>query len=132
MTEEKLRLHIEGHSSNAHSPFKVPEGYFDTLCDRIMERLPEQEKPRRTFLMRLMTLRALRHAIATAAACLVAAVIIQTSVHYYRSLQKNETISAAITEEIIKEYQDEEYVEQALDYAMIDNHEIAIYLTSCE
>lgn len=130
MTEEKLRLHIEGKSSKAHSPFKVPEGYFDTLCERIMERLPEKEEPQRTLLMRLTTRRSLRHAIATAAACLIAAIITQTSVHYYRSQQKNEMTSAAVTEDILRAYEDEAYVDEALDYAMIENHEIAAYLTT--
>ena len=36
------------------SPFTVPEGYFDQLTDRIMERVEEEKKPQRPRIIQMM------------------------------------------------------------------------------
>jgi hypothetical protein len=41
MKEEKLLLEKMGR----HEPFTVPDGYFDSLTERVMSRLPEKEAP---------------------------------------------------------------------------------------
>ena len=44
MTEERLKHYIEEkRQGKSHEVFKVPEGYFDNLCDRVMSQLPEKQ-----------------------------------------------------------------------------------------
>lgn len=133
MTEEKLKQYLAEKRTAARSaagqsdvsPFKVPDGYFDTLCDSIMDKLPTVEvtkKPR----MVLLRKRFWQHAAAT----IFAVTAISLALYESSTNEKPSTItSASITEDIIHSYEDDNYVDEALDYAMIDNSEIAAYLT---
>lgn len=133
MTEEKLKKYLAEKSATEHheagcqapSPFKVPDGYFDTLCDRVMSKLPEVEEKKKTRLLQLP-----RHFWQHAAATLFAVATISLAL-YESSLNKPDqvAVNATISEEIIQSYEDDSYVNEALDYAMIDNSEIAAYLT---
>lgn len=134
MTEETLKQYFAKERSKtgftapngtAESPFKVPEGYFDTLCDSIMNNLSTTEtksKPRILVLRK----RFWQHAAAT----LIAVSTIGMAL--YESVKNDEQITSDksyFTEEIIQSYEDDNYVNDALDYAMIGNDEIAEYLT---
>jgi len=105
--------------------YKVPEGYFDTLTDRIMANIPE--KPVQQRKARIISLTSkVKYAIA---ACFVAAVIGGTTYQLYKEsnsiaeLEKN----AASTPSTIT--YDEEYVNDYMDYAMIDGNDIYEYLS---
>lgn len=140
MTEEKLKQFIAERRINRmpetgrseSSPFKVPEGYFDTLCDSILDKLPTAEVSKKP---RYITLR--RRFFEHAAALLfvigtISLAIYESSINTPAdtSIDKDKfsPVSIAITDDIIESYQDDKYVDDALDYAMIENNEIAAYL----
>lgn len=91
------------------NPFKVPEGYFEGLTQNVMQNIKTHEiqkkKNRRFKIYR-----------ATAA---IAIILVIAGVSLY-------TINAH-QEKVIAEEQSQ-YMEQALDYAMISNDEIYSYL----
>lgn len=95
------------------NPFRVPDGYFDSLTDRIMASLPREEKKPARRLWRW-----------AAAACLAGAIAIGG---YYSLRQTTDAPQTASVEQTESDYMDE-----ALDYALVDNQEIAAYLTSNE
>lgn len=89
--------------------FAVPEGYFDKLPGRVVERIARR-KQRRSLVWRW------------AAAC-VLAVGLWAGGMLCMNWQQSRTVQ---TEEEIQ------YIEDALDYSMIDNMSIASYLTEAE
>ena len=111
-------------SANGKNPFRVPEGYFDTLPQRVMERIKEegqagQPKRRRKsrFFIRL-----------TAAAVLtgffsLAGLMIYEQSHPLTSSQAPTALASA---------QEMEFADELLDYAMLDNNDIEYYLTEAE
>lgn len=85
-------------------PFTVPEGYFDSLPGRVMSRIAER-KHRRRLVWRWA-------AAAVLAGCVaVGGMFFET--HYNTQIAETE---------------DNQYIEDALDYSMIDNMSIASYL----
>ena len=83
------------------NPFKVPDGYFETLAETAMSSLPEEHHRRR---------RLWRYA---AAACFLAA--LTTTILFFGN---------GITEEQQVAQSKEMDIEQVADYVMIDNHDI--------
>lgn len=125
MTEEKLKQYIEGQrSSRTTEPFKVPEGYFDTLCDRVMSQLPEQQQTIR----RTLIPRAWRYAAAAVVVGVVACVgVLIPHLNKRSSTQLAQDQSEVETAERMA--MDEEYFNDVLDYSMLNNNDIAYYLT---
>lgn len=133
MTEENLKKYLAEKSAAEHpntecqapSPFKVPDGYFDTLCDSVMSKLPEAKEKKKPYLLQLPK-RFWQHAAAT----LFAVATISLAL-YEAFLNKADqvAVNTTISDDIIQSYEDDSYVNEALDYAMIDNSEIAAYLT---
>lgn len=114
MTKEETRIHeLEGQQN----PFRVPEGYFENFNERLLARLPQQQQPRKV--VRLMP-RVWRYAAA------IVVVLGVGSALYFN--HKTTTPSYAYNEEAAQE----EYYNQVLDYAMVDNMEIAAYLTEAD
>lgn len=110
-TKEEMKLHELGANKN---PFRVPEGYFENFNERLAARLPQQEQKAKT--IRLMP-RVWRYAAAVV-------VILGVSLALFLNHDKHETIVAETTQE--------EYYNEALDYIMVGNMEIAEYLTEAE
>ena len=102
MNEEK---YIEERMAK-QNPFKVPEGYFDSFAEHVMVLLPE-EKPK----AKRMVIRAWMYA----AACLL---VILFSATVYFSNQNNDTQEAPAVAV------SDQYIDEAVDYAMIDNDDI--------
>lgn len=90
-------------------PFTVPEGYFEGLTERVMNRVAQRK--RRRLVWRWV-----------AAAVLVGCVV--TGGLFFEVRQQ------AIDN--IQTAEDIQYIEDALDYSMIDNMSIASYLTKAE
>ena len=90
-------------------PFTVPEGYFEGLTERVMNRVAQRK--RRRLVWRWV-----------AAAVLVGCVV--TGGLFFKVRQQ------AIDN--IQTAEDIQYIEDALDYSMIDNMSIASYLTEAE
>ena len=93
----------------AENPFTIPEGYFEALPDKVMSRIAEW-KHRRGLVWRWA-------AAAVFAGCVV------TGGMLFENNYKNKQMTEA---------EDIQYIEDALDYSMIDNMSIASYLTEAE
>ena len=123
---------------NNANPFKTPEGYFDTLSERIMARIDEEEtktaeeKAETVQVAEVVSLKqkktsvinyAIRWAIA-AAACLA---LVFVGVDYFgeenKSIAQNQTVA--------EEY-DDEYAEDMISYSMMDESDVYCYLAGLE
>ena len=108
--------------------FKVPEGYFDTLADRIMANIPEapkQEKQKKS--AKIISLNT-RLKIAVAAA-IVGAVICGTTVRLYQQGTKIANLDTNTEMTNNSETYGEEYVNDYIDYAMVDDTDIYEYIS---
>ena len=104
MNEEKLIIEKFG----AENPFRVPEDYFKEFPQRIMKRIERQRKRRRI----------IRWSIgAMLGGCALSATLLMN-----RHAQQDLSIEA----------ENSQYIEDALDYSMINNMEIATYLTEAQ
>ncbi len=133
--QKKYRLKEEGHKEN---PFKVPEGYFDTLSDRVMDRINREEPEKKVRIRQII-----RPQLALAAAILGFALISYTFVRvftpgsttgeYYdlATLEKisyfydESTLMEMIPSEDGTESEEDLWVDDAIDY-LADN-EIGFY-----
>ena len=107
------------------NPFRVPEGYFDSFAERMMENLPEQEartivmvKPRRSKVLRT---------VLYAAACLCIAVV--GTVIYWQKLSMQNIESSSTPVAVHATASSDAYVDAVADYAMVDNTDIYAYLS---
>lgn len=109
--------------------FRVPEGYFDSFATRLMDKLPEREAceipVRRPLLARLRPL-------FYAAACLCVA-IFSVAVYLARVESSDDGQGGGMAAVYTQSgaYGDN-YEDEALDYAMLDNTDIYAYLSSGE
>jgi len=116
MKEEDL---IKKMTEGAPNPFRVPDGYFENFTSRVMKALPAQEaKTERKTLF-------LSHLWRYAAAIVI---VLAFGLAFLYSEKKGETVA----ESAQQEYYQEEYINDALDYAMVDNQEIEMYLTEAQ
>ena len=117
MNEEKY-IHQQ---MKGKQPFKVPEGYFDDLAMRIMTNLPDAEKHGETPTVAVNKHRTVRLWISAAAACLAVMVVATALLFQQDSPQQVYKVQAA-------EMSGDRFVDEAADYAMIDNTDIYAYL----
>ena len=111
-TKEEIRIQeLEGKSN----PFLLPEGYFENFNERLLARLPETQKGKT---VRLMP-RLLRYA-----AAIVVVLGVGSALYWNHNQSALLSSNAEVTQE--------EYYNEALDYIMVDNMEIAEYLTEAE
>ena len=114
MTNEEIKLQELAGKEN---PFRVPSGYFEHFDERLLARLPQPaEQPRKT--IRLMP-RLWRYA---------AAIVFVAGVGAAMLWNRNTAQPTATTAELAQE----EYYNDALDYIMVGNMEIAEYLTEAD
>ena len=108
------------------NPFKVPDGYFDKLTQQVMDRLPEQQTDRlpeqqtneQQTKKKSAIIRHLRPLL-YAAACICIAVF--TATFFFGShVEEDDTMANAQQDAT---YSDT-YIDEAADYAMIDNEDI--------
>lgn len=105
-TDDELSLRQMTHGAN---PYHAPEGYFDALPDKLMRRLKARQ--RRRWAIRWAVAAVMAGCMATAGLTLLT-----------RGVQDEQRTELAHTQ----------YIDDALDYSMIDNVEIAYYLTEAE
>lgn len=109
-------------------PFTVPENYFADFADRLMNELPEKNalvinKP-------AAKVRHLRYWLATAA--VLCSVAVTGAWVYLRQASASKTPVASVSVEHdlnVAPETESVYMEDMLDYALVDNSEIAMYLT---
>lgn len=104
-TEELEAKLVERFGTESH--FTVPEGYFNGLTDKVMSRVAQRKRRRLVWRW--------------AAAAVLAGSVITGGL----LLERHNATQTANTENI-------QYIEDALDYSMIDNMSIAYYLTEAE
>lgn len=109
-------------------PFTVPENYFADFAERLMNELPEKNAP--VVHTPIAKVRHLRYWLATAA--VVCSVAVTGAWIYLKQAAASKTpvASVAVEREINVSSETESlYMEDMLDYALVDNSEIAMYLT---
>ena len=112
MTDYEKKLHdIVGQTN----PFRVPEGYFENFEARLAQRLPQKET-RRSIRLRPWYWRY--------AAALVVLVGVGSALFWNQYRNPSFTLS--------EEASQEEYYNDELDYIMVNNMEIAEYLTEAD
>lgn len=112
------------------NPFTVPEGYFEQLTTNIMAQLPDSPQGT-TKVVHKSTVRQWRIRLMSyaAAACICGLMLFGvSSLMNHHNLNSSATASSHLQTE---QYTDseEEYINDALDYARVSNQEIALYLT---
>ena len=121
-------MNIDLEKYNDRGQFKVPEGYFDTLADRIMANIPEapkQEKQKKS--AKIISLN-IRLKIAVAAA-IVGAVVCGTTIRLYQQGTKIANLNTNTEMTNNSETYGEEYVNDYIDYAMVDGTDIYEYIS---
>lgn len=116
-TQEEAKLHKI--TDGAGNPFRTPDGYFDQFTSRLMDRLPQAE-PARPKGLQLIP-RFWRYA-----AVLVVVAGVGSALYWGQSRQQDKVYADAT-----EQYSDE-YIEEALDYALVKNTDIVEYLTEAE
>jgi len=117
MEEELLRRITDGKQ-----PFRVPEGYWESMRERMEEIVPAggavRAKCRKTAGKRLRIL--------AYAAGLCAVLSVCTA--YYLS-RGGETVAFSADNDARQIYDDEAYMEEMADYAMLDNQDFYSYMS---
>ena len=106
--EKYLREHLDAKDN----PFRVPEGYFDNFTSQLMTKLPEkplveQQPSRRRPVLRLW--------LSVAAGLVVAA--LSTTIYLSHVGEEAEQPAPEVASS-------SNYVDDAMDYAMMDNQDI--------
>lgn len=107
MNEEDF---IRTHFQQKPNPFRTPDGYFDSLADRIISRLPEEKEQKPA---RIRRLQPWLYAAAFVGVVALSATLFLS--HSDNSIKSNEFLGAS--------YNDT-YFDDAADYAMVDNQDI--------
>lgn len=105
------------------NPFRVPEGYFDSLTARVMSSLPESES-KVVPIRRSLTSR-LRPLLYMAASLFIA--IAGFTIYKLAPEPDGRQGQAVVAQESASQ---RDYFEEAADYAMVDNIEIYACLTT--
>ena len=108
MTNEELYIKERVGQKN---PFRTPEGYFDQFTANIMAQLPERQ-PMESKPVAKKVAMPIRHWF-YAAACVAALVVTAFSFHFHEVSNVQQHVAVSET-----------YIDEAADYAMLDNMDI--------
>ncbi|MBR1682583.1 MAG: hypothetical protein IJ700_04435 [Bacteroidaceae bacterium] len=130
MTHEETFTHEEAfirEHDSGRSPFQTPDGYFEGFTERLMARIAEEQPvAEASQKARIVQIPLWRRSLRYAAAIAVAAVALGGGALLYDRLQTPEQaweVDAA-------EYAwDTGELDEVIDYEMLDNQQIAYYLT---
>lgn len=107
----------------SHGEFKVPDGYFDTLQQRIMASIPEEtaSTKKKPIILRMPT--RLKYA---AAACLTGLIVCGGAFTFnaHRHSSDIATTQQVAQQEVVSD----SYAQQCMDYAMVDDADVYNYL----
>lgn len=107
-----------------HTPFKVPDGYFDSLAVEVMQRLPQTVPSQQPVTQPVVTTVAKMRPWLYAAACLLVAVLTATA--FFMRPGPTEQVAVVATVPASSE----SYIDEAADYVMADNIDIYACLSS--
>lgn len=128
MTEEKDLLSKYAKKKN---PFRTPEGYFEQFATQLMEQLPDMPAAKETEAERPALIRRLRPLwLAAAAVCGVVFCTTVTLMAVKHAHQPAPTASTSTwtPQNAYQEFTEEDLFE-AMDYALVDNNDISMYLS---
>ncbi len=113
------------------SPMKVPEGYFDNLSSRIMDRIAEEEeqgeKTATVVSMNRGGTSIWKYAVRWTVAAAACVALVFLGVNYY----EDKTDALAQSDTMTEEY-DDEYGEDMMSYSMMDEQDVYCYLAGIE
>ena len=119
--EEIIKKHLKGNGL-----FRTPDGYFDAFTDKLMKRIA-QEKPEETRVPTTTTLfQRLQRPLRYAAAAVVAGICIVAGTYFWT--RQDVSAEQMLTANTLETLSDDD-LDAAMDYEMLDNHQIASYLT---
>jgi hypothetical protein len=99
------------------NPFLVPDGYFDQFADQLMATLPERKSRAKSKWLRPVFY----------AAASICALLICTGVYFTKFGESSEQETAMVTSVSQQDAVDAAF-DEAVDYMMVDNHDIYAYL----
>jgi len=116
--------------------FKVPEGYFDNFQERMLQRIaestPEQKDAQTGKQASVKKLTSVRRLYWSAAAACVALVIAGAAAWQQARNDSNaKAMAKAQTQDTEVVYSDS-YIEEAADFAMLDNQDMYQYMANAE
>ena len=119
MNEEQYLINKAGKEN----PFRVPEGYFDSLASQVMSRVDAegnkpQDMPMIEKMAKTVWLRPVLYAAASVCALFISVTVYQ---HFTEQTVENTTEQVAV-------YSEDSF-DEAADYVMIDNQDIYACLT---
>lgn len=118
---DQEETYLEQHYGKVR-PFTVPDGYFDTIADRVMARLPEQkDEVRPVAKERRLKPRQQWRTLVSVAAC--ACVIVLAGTWIARLATPDTAQQTAVAASTATATQDADFDDMA-DYVMIDNEDI--------
>ena len=129
--EHNDELYLKQRVGN-RNPFRVPEGYFEQLTEQVMNNLPEvaREEPIAPVVSQTRARKIQLRSWLYAAACSVVALAMGVS-YYFMQSSASSTDAAPMASVTPAAYTapDNSYIDDAADYAMLDNAEIYAYLS---
>lgn len=121
-------FNLQNH--DRRTPYRVPDGYFDSLTSRVMQSLPDTNVQAASQTGKGERIRIDTHSHGqrwlgwgvAAAACFAATLMFVNMPHREAEQQQAQTATASVT-------YDEDYEQQVLDYAMLDDTDIYTYMS---
>ena len=119
--ENIIRQHDSGRN-----PFRTPEGYFENFTDRLMARIAEEAPQQEPVKARVVEFPLWRRVMRYAAAIVAVAFCVGGGALLYNRLQPAEQL---LGEDVLEYAWDDDELDDVLDYELVDNNQIAYYLT---
>ncbi len=120
--ENYIRQH-----DNGQNPFRTPDGYFESFTNRLMARIAEEApQQRESVKVHAVVVPLWRRVMRYAAAVAVAVFCVGGGTLLYNRLQNQEQ---ALQNDQLEYAWDDDELDEVLDYEMLDNNQIAYYLT---
>ncbi len=108
------------------NPFKVPEGYFENFTANLMEQLPQkQNKPATNAYSRWFNRQRITWYAIAAGFCGLAFI----GTRFFLTPHETSSNHIQVTYTATNGVNEDTYLNDVLDYAMVSNQEIALYLT---
>lgn len=109
----------------SRNPFTVPEGYFDTLTERIMRQIPEETTTQKVVTLPLWR----RYGFRAAAAVIGIIMGLGALALFNQNAILTPQDNATATIETVGTSQQTDAIDQVADYLMCDNHDMYAYLS---
>jgi len=119
--ENIIRQHDSGRN-----PFRTPDGYFESLTGRLMARIAEEAPQQESVKARVVELPLWRRAMRYAAAVSVAALCVGGGTWFYN---RSQSADQPLADDALEYVWDDDDLDDVLDYELVDNSQIAYYLT---